>query len=190
MNNNISNLPTLKEIESKLFGELQEIFQTTLLSLLEEIDVWLRDNRDYERFENREMQETTLATMFGSITINRRVYRDRDADVRVALLDKYLEYDGGDSLSPFLTEMAVEWAIRGPSYRDARDRFCDLLGYQVTSHETIRQEVLKINPKEIASNKSKKEKDVLFLEVDGLNVHKQNSTRKSREIKIGVVHEG
>lgn len=65
--------------------------------------------------------------------------------------------------------MAVKWAIRGPSYRDARDRFCDLLGYEVTSHETIRQEVLKINPKEIASNEStpKKEKDVLFLEVDG-----------------------
>src|SRR5690625_3618465 len=98
MNNDINKLPTLKEIESNLFGELQEIFQATLLSILDEIDVWLRDNRDFDRFENREMQETTLATMFGSITINRRVYRDRDADVRVALLDKYLEYDGGDSL--------------------------------------------------------------------------------------------
>src|SRR5690625_7932041 len=78
------------------------------------------------------------------------------------------------SLSPFLTEMAVKWAIKGPSYRDARDRFFDLLGYQVTSHETIRQEVLKINPKEIEPEESapKREKDVLFLEVDGLNVHK------------------
>ena len=192
MNNDINKLPTLKEIESNLFGELQEIFQATLLSILDEIDVWLRDNRDFDRFENREMQETTLATMFGSITINRRVYRDRETDVRVALIDKYLEYNGSDSLSPFLTEMAVKWAIKGPSYRDARDRFCDLLGYQVTSHETIRQEVLKIQPKEIVSEESisKKEKDVLFLEVDGLNVHKQNSSRKNREIKIGIVHEG
>src|SRR5699024_8000495 len=33
-------------------------------------------------------------------------------------------------------------------------------------------------------------KDILFLEVDGLNVHKQHSTRKSREIKIGIAHEG
>src|SRR5690625_5141599 len=192
MNNDINNLPTLKEIESNLFGELQEIFQKTLTSILDEIDVWLRDNRDFERFENREKQETTLATMFGSITINRRIYRDRESGVRVALLDKYLGYDGSDSLSPFLTEMAVKWAIKGPSYRDARDRFCDLLGYQVTSHETIRQEVLKIRPKEIVSDEStpKKEKDVLFLEVDGHNVHKQNSTRKSREIKFGIVHEG
>jgi len=29
-----------------------------------------------------------------------------------------------------------------------------------------------------------------FLEVDGLHVHKQNSTRSTREVKIGVVHEG
>src|SRR5690625_3759564 len=192
MNNDINNLPNLKEIESNLFSELQDVFQSTLLSILQEIDVWLRDSRDFERFENREMQKTTLATMFGPITINRRIYRDRDAGVRVALLDKYLGYDGSDSLSHFLTEMAFKWAIKGPSYRDARDRFCDLLGYQVTRHETIRQEVLKINPKEIEPEESapKREKDVLFLEVDGLNVHKQNSTRKSREIKFGIVHEG
>ncbi|HLS59845.1 MAG TPA: UPF0236 family protein, partial [Virgibacillus sp.] len=149
MNNDINNLPNLKEIESNLFSELQDVFQSTLLSVLHEIDVWLRDSRDFERFENREMQKTTLATMVGPITINRRIYRDRDA----------------------------------------RDRFCDLLRYQVTSHETIRQEVLKINPKEIEPEESapKREKDVLFLEVDGLNVHKQNSTRKSREIKFGIV---
>ncbi|HEY4601546.1 MAG TPA: UPF0236 family protein [Cerasibacillus sp.] len=108
--------------------------------------------------------------MFGPITINRRRYRDEIADKRIALLDHYLEFDGRDSLSPFLTEMAVKWAIKGPSYRDSRNRFCDLLGYQVTSHETIRQEVLKVKPKDVLSDSSvpKKEKDVLFLEVDGL----------------------
>lgn len=192
MINDTNNLPTLKEIESNLFSELQDVFQATILSILDDIDVLLRDSRDFKRYENREKQKTTIATMFGSITINRRIYIDRYKEVRVALLDKYLEYIGSDSLSPFLTEMAVKWAVKGPSYRDSCDRFCDLLGYQVTSHETIRQEVLKIKPKEIASDEvtPKMEKDVLFLEVDGLNVHKQQSTRKSREIKFGVVHEG
>jgi len=48
-----------------------------------------------------------------------------------------------------------------------------LLGYQATSHESIRQEVLKIQPKEIEPEESipEKEKDILLLEVDGLNVH-------------------
>src|SRR5690625_1068985 len=127
MNNDINNLPNLKEIESNLFSELQDVFQSTLLSILQEIDVWLRDSRDFERFENREMQKTTLATMFGPITIISRIYRIQDEGVRVALLDKYLWYDGGDSLSPYLTGMAVKCAIKGPSYRDARDCLCDLL---------------------------------------------------------------
>src|SRR5690606_16064546 len=74
---------------------------------------------------------------------------------------------------------------------DARDRFCGLLGYQAMSHETIRQEVLKIEPKDSEDTKGNlKDANVLFLEVDGLHVHKQNSTRSTREAKIGVVHEG
>lgn len=192
MFNDINNLPTLKEIESKLFEELQDVFQEVLVSILTDLDEWLMNNRDFSRFKNREKQETTIATMFGPITINRRRYRDEIADKRIALLDHYLAFDGSDSLSPFLTEMAVKWAIKGPSYRDSRDRFCDLLGYQVTSHETIRQAVLKVKPKHVPSNQSfpKKKKDVLFIEVDGLHVHKQQSTRKNREIKIGIVHEG
>lgn len=191
MSNDINNLPTLKEIEKGLFRELQEAFKSALLNILEKLDCWLRDTRDFNRFENREMQECTLATMFGSITINRRRYLDRKRGNRVALLDQYLQFEGSDSLSPFLTDMAVKWAVRGPSYRDARDRFCDLLGYQATSHETIRQEVLKIKPKNSESEKSEsKKQDVLFLEVDGLHVSKQNSVRKHREVKLGIVHEG
>src|SRR5690625_2422894 len=190
--NNTSELPTLKEIETSLFRELQDVFQDALLSVLETLDDWIMDNRDFKRFENREKQKTTLATMFGEVPINRRKYLDRYTDTRVALLDRYLQYDGEDSLSPFLAEKAVKWAVRGPAYRDARDRFCELLGYQATSHETIRQKVLEIQPEEIETDDAapKKEKDVLFLEVDGLHVHKQNATRSSREVKNGIVHEG
>src|SRR5690625_4689446 len=150
---NMDDFPTLKEIELHLFRELQEVFKNTLLSILEELDDWLKDNRDFKRFKNREKQKTTLATMFGSITINRRKYFDQKAGVRVALLDQFLQYDEEDSLSPFLTEMVIKWAVKGPSYRDARDRFCDLLGYQATSHETIRKEVLRLNQKRVRTQR-------------------------------------
>src|SRR5690625_1996666 len=164
------------------------------MTVLGQIDGGLRERRDFKRLENGEMQECTIGTMFGSITIKRRIYFDLEAGERVALLDRYLEFSGSDALSPFLTEMAVKWAVKGPSYRDSRDRFSDLLGYQAMSHEKIRQEVLKIEPKEIEENKEinkpKRDVDVLFLEVDGLHVHKQNSTRSTREVKIGIAHEG
>src|SRR5699024_3313172 len=137
MRNDINNLPILKEIEQNLFQELQSVYQNILVSLLEEIDVWLRDHRDFNRFENREMQECVMGTMFGAIKINRRKYGDRDARGRVALLDPYAQFNGSDTLSPFLTEMVVEWGVKGRSYRDARDRFYDLLGYQAMRHEKI-----------------------------------------------------
>lgn len=191
MSYNINNLPTLKELEQNLFHELQDVYQATLVSILKKVDIWLRDNRDFKRLENKEMQECTIATMFGPVTINRRRYIDHEKDKRVALLDQYLQFKGSDSLSPFLSEIAVDWAVRGPSYRDSRDRFLDLLGYQAMSHEKIRQKVLKIEPKSFEKKPEEpKDVDVLFLEVDGLHAHKQSSTRKTREIKLGIVHEG
>jgi len=194
MYNHINNLPSFKEIEQDLFKELQGIYQCTLVSILEEVDLLLRDYRNFERFKNREMQECTIGTVFGPITIKRRIYLDREAEERVALLGRYLEFNGSDALSPFLTEMAVQWAVKGPSYRDARDRFSDLFGYQVMSHEKIRLEVLKIEAKGIENHEDnhveKKDVDVLFLEVDGLHAHKQDSKRSTKEIKIGIAHEG
>src|SRR5690625_2415887 len=91
MNNNINNLPTLKEVEQNLFRELQSVYQNILVSILKELDEWLMNHRDFERFENREKQECTIGTMFGSVTINRRRYVDRKTGDRVALLDQYLQ---------------------------------------------------------------------------------------------------
>jgi len=191
MKNDIKNLPTMKEIEASLFKELQQIYSNILVELLEKIDLWLMDHRDFNRFKNHEKQTCTIGTLFGEIEVNRRIYIDRESGKRISLLDKYLELNGQEFLSPFLTELAVQWAVKGPSYRDARDRFKDILGYQVMSHETIRQKVLKmIGKDENVQSKSKKTVDALFLEIDGLRVHKQRSNRSQCEVKIGVAHEG
>src|SRR5699024_10543433 len=128
MRNDINNLPILKEIEQNLFQELQSVYQKILVSLLEEINLLLIDHVNVNQLENQKMHERIMGTMFGYIKINRRKYVDRETGDRVALLDQYLQFNGSDTLSPFLTEMVVKWAVKGPSYRDARDRFYDLLG--------------------------------------------------------------
>src|SRR5699024_11631037 len=121
----------------------------------------------------------------------KRYYVYREMGERVALLDQNMQFIISDTLSPFLTEMVAKWAVKRPSYRDDMDRFYDLLGYQAMSHEKISQEVLKIEPKSVEDKtKHPKDVDALFLEVDGLHVHQQNSTRSTREVKLGVVHEG
>ena len=185
MSNDINNLPILKEIEQNLFQELQSVYQNILVSLLEEIDVWLRDHRDFDCFENREMQECIMGTMFGSIKINRRKYVDRETGDRVALLDQYLQSNGSNTLSPFLTEMVVKWAVKEPSYRDARDRFYELLGYQAMSHEKIRQKVLKIEPKSV-EDKTKHPKDVDALFLEGMGYMSINKTQLDQNAKLNL----
>lgn len=186
-----NNLPTLKEVEVTLFRELQSHFQDILTQVLEELDVLLMENRDHKRLAYHEKQACTMDTLFGPVTINRRKYVDRETSERVALLDRTLEFEGSSSLSPFLTEIAVEWAVKGPSYRDAKHRLEKLLGYPVISHEQIRQQVLQVKAKERTAGHTKpKQKDVLFLEVDGLQASLQQSKKSSHEIKVGIVHEG
>src|SRR5699024_11039767 len=102
-----------------------------------------------------------------------------------------LQFKGADSLSPYLTELAVDWAVRGPSYRDARDRLKQLLGYQAMSHEQIRQKVLQTEEVDHFVAEAKREKvAALFLEVDGIHTPLQAHEKESREVKIGTVHEG
>lgn len=62
-----NNVPTLKAIEEEIFRQLQNCFQAVLLKVLEDIDVWLMENRDHKRFAYKERQASTMDTMFGSI---------------------------------------------------------------------------------------------------------------------------
>ena len=149
------------------------------------------ESRDHKRLAYHEKQVFTMDTLFGLITINRRKYIDRETSERVALLDQALQFKGSDSLSPFLTDIAVEWAVKGPSYRDAKHRLEQLLGYPVISHEQIRQKVLQIEARERRTeNVELKQNKVLFLEMDGLNVALQQSNKRTHEVKVGMVHEG
>lgn len=63
------------------------------------------------------------------------------------------------------------------------------------SHETISQRVLKLAEKiqkeawsELPTEK--KQRQVIFIEVDGLNCHLQREKKSKTEAKIGVVHDG
>ncbi|WP_151698194.1 ISLre2 family transposase, partial [Weizmannia acidilactici] len=191
MSKNTIELPNLKEIEKDLFKQLQTYFRVILSHTLEELDVWLMENRDFKRFEYRERQSCTLETLFGPLTFKRRKYKDRQTGRRVALLDQVLKFKGSNSLSPLITDMAVDWAVRGRSYRDARDRITELLDHQAISHESIRQKVLGVKKIDHSTREGHPKKvKALFLEVDGINPSLQGMAQKTHEVKVGMVHEG
>ena len=142
-----------------------------MVEILSMIDVYLMATRDKGRYEYKEKKESTYVTMLGPKTINRRYYWDKDNKEWVFLLDRTLGFEGRERVSLGLKELVVLWATKGPSYRDVQDRLKDLFGYQVLSHEKIRQiliqvsDALKLKLKNAFSEEIivKKHVDILFI---------------------------
>ena len=185
---NTMKLPTLKEIETDLFRTLQETYSDALGQLLTELDQVLAETRDTARFQLKDKRPITMDSLFGSVRVNRNYYYDREGKKYVSLLDQHLQFEGTKGLSPIVQEMAMELAVEGKSYRNASETLEKLLGYSVLSHETIRQHLLQT---EVINRPSEMPpRPVLFVEVDGLYVKRQNKRIKGREEKIAAVHEG
>src|SRR5690625_3847022 len=63
--------------------------------------------------------------------------------------------------------------------------------YLAKRHEKIEEAIIRVELKEMEVTVDNQiDIDIIFLEVDGLHMHKQNSKRSTREVKLGVVHEG
>ena len=185
---NIISQFSLKELEKITFRALQESFSKIMAKLLVELDQFIADNRDKQRFELRDKRQLSFDSVFGHVELRRNYYLDRDTGKYLSLLDRHLDFDGGQMMSPAVQDLAIELAVTGVSYRQASDALEKLLGYPVISHEGIRQQVLQtaVVPKEKQSISG----DVLFVEVDGLYTKSQGKGGKGRELKISAVHEG
>lgn len=188
---------SIADIEQLMWNAVLETFQQAMVEILSALDVYLMAKRDKNRYEYKEIKERNYVTMVGSININRRYYWDRREKKWVFLLDQALDLGAREQISACLKELVVLWGTKGPSYRDARDRLKDLYGYQVLSHEKIRQ--ILVQASEMLKNSlnekpaGKRTVDILFIEADGFWTGVQSKGRKKkrkRETHMVVVHEG
>ncbi len=182
-------------LEKTLWNATLETFQRSLVEILSILDKYLMAKRNKSRYEYKERKEKTLITMLGEITIKRRYYWDTEQKEWVYLLDELLGLEG-TAVSDSLKELVIIWATKGPSYRDVRDRLEDLFNNRILSHEKIRQLLIEsselLQMKESPEEKKKKV-NIIFIETDGFwtGVQKRgNKSKKKRETKLVVVHEG
>ncbi|MCF6093797.1 UPF0236 family protein, partial [Microaerobacter geothermalis] len=188
MKKNTTDYPTLKEIEQLVWRKLQENFSDVMRSILEDLDQQIAHERDKQRFYLKDKRTLKMDSLFGEIEVNRSYYLDRKTGEYVYLLDQYLRFEGTKGFSPLVEEAAIELAVSGPSYRKAADTLETLLGYRVISHEAIRQHLL--NVEAIPKERQPLTQPVLFVEVDGLYLKRQEKGRKGKEEKIAAVHQG
>ena len=182
-------------IEKALWNATLETFQRSLVEILSILDKYLMAKRNKSRYEYKERKEKTLITLLGEVTVKRRYYWDTEQKEWVFLLDELLGLES-TAVSDSLKELVVILATKGPSYRDVRDRLYDLFNNQILSHEKIRQLLIEsseqLQMKEEPEEKKKKVR-ILFIEADGFwtGVQKRgDKTKKKRETKLVVVHEG
>ncbi len=191
-----------EQLEKLLWKSTINLFQHVLVEILEQFDKKLMDNRDKNRFVNKEKNPRSVQTLVGTIDFERRYYWDKEENQWTYLLDEMLELEAEKTIGPGLLELAVTWATKGPSYRDARDRLTDLFEAQVLSHEAIRQALLEVGAScereqqnKIVKEEGKREVNALFIEVDGFGARVQKNKKHRRrnqrhEAKMAVIHEG
>lgn len=188
MKNDNTIYPTLKELEQLMWKTLQETFSVVMTSVLEEYDQQIANERDKQRFHLKDKRNMTIESLFGEIELKRNYYRDRQTGSYVYLLDQYLGFEGIKGFSPLVEEAAIELAVTSPSYRKAARTLEMLLGYRVISHEAIRQHLLDVEA--LQKGRQTLIKPVLFVEVDGLYLKRQEKRIKGKEEKIAAVHQG
>lgn len=182
-------MPTMKELEQWMLRKMQEAFASAMTKALEMMDQQILEQRDRSRYRVKEERETSVNTVFGHIRFKRRLYVDRQSGKHVYLLDRLLQFEGRGKVSPHLEETAIAFASQGPSYRDSAKRLEQLLGYNVLSHQAIREKLLEKAEQETRAVKRRPAR-VLFVEVDGLYTKLQRSKKHGMENAIAVVHEG
>lgn len=188
MQKNTTQFLNLKQIEQLVWRQLQETFSEVMKTLLEDMDKQIAEDRDKQRYRLKDKRKTTIVSLFGEIDLERNYYYDRDKGGYVFLLDRYLEFEGTGEFSPLIEEAALELAIAGPSYRKAANTLETLLGYRVISHEAIRQHLLQVES--IQKKREPVHSPVLFVEVDGLYIKRQEKRKRGKEEKIAAVHQG
>ena len=200
----LENVDNFKELEEEIYQLVCSLVIEKIKEVLKEIDDVLKDSRDKEIFEIKDMKERTIKTLFGSITIKRRYYEDPQGNYHY-LLDEYLNLPSNDRQSPGLKEAAIK-LIKDESYRKSAQKIEELLGVS-TSHSAIHNWVQKLGEK-IKKESQKKSDNLfehglipgqpekkasiehLFVEADGLHIYLQKEEKKSGELKLGISYSG
>lgn len=188
------------ELEQIMWKSTMNLFQHFMEKILLELDKYLMATRDMSRYELKERKCRTIESLVGPIEVKRRYYWDKKENRWVYLLDEVLKLERHKVISPGLLKLAMLWATKGSSYRDARDRLADLYRMQVISHEVIRQALLEVSAaiereeeNKVIKEQGKKEVEAVFIEVDGFGARLQRVKKKGKrrkEVKLAVIHEG
>ena len=187
-------------LEEKTYKKMMELGRNIIQEDLRMLDKLIKDYRDKEIFECKDMQPTTLKTKLGEIPITRRRYKIViDGKVKwIYLLDEFLQINEFGLYSQSIVEMIAR-EITKKSYRETAKTISEDTENTI-SHTAVRNIVLKLGEKikKIEEEKIKlyeqgkiegnKEAKYVFCEHDGIYIKKQKSKHQKGKKKIKARH--
>jgi hypothetical protein len=198
------NFHTLERI---VFNLTRKLGQTLLEELLQMIDDQLKKERKRGILSNQGKRLRYMTTLLGDITFYKRLYRDKEDKCRY-LLDETLGLAKNQRASKSYQKIEGLLAFTCSSYRKAetllREFYGDSLSFESIRGQAIRQgkKILKeeedqIDQEFIKALKQKKDElipeaddRIVYIEVDGTNIHLQHEDKKQVELKLGIISKG
>jgi hypothetical protein len=212
------NLPNLKlnipekeinfhHLERIIFNLSRKIGQELLEELLPLIDDKLKKERKRGELSNQGKRLRYMTTLLGDITFSKRLYQERGGKYRY-LLDEKLGLTKNQRASQACQKIAGLLAFVSGSYRKAEELIREFYG-EGPSFESIRQQTIRQGKKILKEEKEEIDKELLkalrktddeltketergivYLEVDGTNIHLQQEEKKKGELKLGIISKG
>ena len=163
--------------------------------------------RERGELSNQGKRLRYITTLLGDITFYKRLYRERSGKWKY-LLDEKIGIKKNQRISELGEKADGYLAFISGSYRNSEDlmqRFYgDIRSFESIRGGVIRQEkkILKEEKEEIAQELIKalrqteegltpeRGDEIVYLEVDGTNIHLQHEKKKKGELKLGIISKG
>lgn len=187
-------------LEEKTYKKMMELGRSIIQEDLRMLDKLIKDYRDKEVFECKDMQPTTLKTKLGEIPIIRRRYKMIiDGKVKwIYLLDEFLQINEFGLYSQSIVEMIAR-EITKKSYRETAKTISEDTENTI-SHTAVRNIVLKLCKKikkieeekimlyEEGKIEGNKTAEYVFCEHDGIYIKKQKTKHQKGKKKNKIKH--
>jgi len=186
--------------EEEIFSWACSLAQEVAKALLEEIDDELMKEKDHSlRVEC--FKEHQVTTVFGNVTVKRRLYQDGNGKYRF-LLDEKMGLDKGCHMSYRVKELATFICSHFPFQRSeeilrtilpsgiSHTTIHRLVGRVVDPYlEAEEKEIKEVYEDGVIPESKGKVVPYLFIEADGTSIALQREEAKRAEVKAGVAYE-
>jgi len=212
------NLPDLKlnipenrinfhTLEQLIFDLTRKIGQEIIEEILQIIDDRLMAERERGSLSNQGKRLRYMTTLLGDITFYKRLYRERSGKWKY-LLDEKIGIKKNQRISELGEKAEGYLAFISGSYRNSEDLIQRFYG-DSRSFESIRGGVIRQGKRILKEEKEQIDQElikalrqtddeltpetdgrIVYLEVDGTNIHLQHEKKKKGELKLGIISKG